>query len=59
MDDRWWCWECHGLGQWEEGEEECSPYDVECWCCGGSGGHDGDVPPKCAPSATPIEERKR
>jgi len=48
IDDQWWCWQCHGLGQWEDGYD---PYDVECPCCGGDGWHDGEVAPECHPAA--------
>lgn len=52
--DPWWCWECQGLGGWEEDGDLVDwgdPVDVDCPCCGGNGEHYGDAPPACVPQA--------
>lgn len=62
-DEPWWCWECHGMGSWEETMEESDdPGEVECPCCNGDGSHQGDTAPACAPQPgkrgdTPGTER--
>jgi hypothetical protein len=61
-DTEWWCWECQGLGGWEEDGADRGDFgateDVECPCCGGDGYHYGGSAPDCAPSAGADAERE-
>lgn len=60
VDEPWWCWECHGLGSWDETMEESDdPGEVECPCCGGDGSHQGDEAPPCAPRPTSRKDDRK
>jgi DnaJ-class molecular chaperone len=59
LEDAWYCFECNGLGGWEEDGEEVDwgPSEYrDCPCCYGAGKHHGDDPPECHPAALGPKE---
>lgn len=51
-DEGWWCWECHGLGGWDEDGADRGDFGdtvyIDCPCCDGDGWHYGEEPPECS-----------